>query len=345
MVFFCKYVSERAAVAADARRASGLLAIDSAIGADHACEIQLGDRLDDAGAADPGHAASRLLLFEIGIVRPQFAADDAEAGFKCLGADAHALDGARGGSLTGADLGTFEGRPGRTGGSQQPVTITEQYLGVGAHIDDEGDFVPVVRCFREKHAGGVCADVPRYAGQRVGVSTGRDGDADVASRHRERGVAGERERRRPQLHGAQAERQVHHDGIAGERDLHDVARLDAGLPRHVRDQAVDCLADSGGQLGIAARIHLYIGDAAHEILAEADLRVHAARAAENLTAREMAQVRGDGRGADVDGDAVQAIAEPGPDGDVRRAGHAPGPHWRSAPGRHGSTGHIPDRGP
>ena len=52
-------VAERPAVGDDTRRARRERAIDDAVGGDDAGEVQLGDDLDDPGAADAGDARSR----------------------------------------------------------------------------------------------------------------------------------------------------------------------------------------------------------------------------------------------------------------------------------------------
>src|SRR5690606_34744963 len=64
----------------------------------------------------------------------------------------------------------------------------------------------------------------------------------------------------------------------------------------------------------AARVHHNVGHPAHEVLAEADLRVHEAGGGDHLAAGEVAEMAGNGGGADVEGDAEAAVVEAGPDG-------------------------------
>ena len=59
---------------------------------------------------------------------------------------------------------------------------------------------------------------------------------------------------------------------------------------------------------VAARIHHHIGDAAHQILAEADLRIHRADRSDDGAGREIAEMRRDSRRAHVDRDAEGALA-------------------------------------
>ena len=67
-------------------------------------------------------------------------------------------------------------------------------------------------------------------------------------------------------------------------------------------------ADGGGHFLLAARIHHHIGDAAHQVFAEADLRVHQAGGGHHLARREIGEMGGNGGGAHVDGDADRALS-------------------------------------
>ena len=83
-----------------------------------------------------------------------------------------------------------------------------------------------------------------------------------------------------------------------------------------------------GHLPLAAGVHHHVRDAAHEVLAEPDLRVHRAGRCDDLAGREVAQVRCDGRRADVHRGPVHFVPEAGPYRDdvalaVHRDGDAP----------------------
>ena len=84
-------------------------------------------------------------------------------------------------------------------------------------------------------------------------------------------------------------------------------------------EIVDRGAHGVGHLLLAAGVHHHVRDPAHQVFAEADLRVHDARRGDDLAARQVAQMRGDRRRSDVDRDAVHALAEPRPHGDDLRA--------------------------
>ena len=100
-------------------------------------------------------------------------------------------------------------------------------------------------------------------------------EAEVARRRVERLVDGEREGRAAELGRIEAEEEVMHDRVADRRSSRRCrSRGDAGLRRDLADEAVDRLAHGRGHLAVAAGMQHHVGDAAHQILAEADLRVH-----------------------------------------------------------------------
>ena len=103
-----------------------------------------------------------------------------------------------------------------------------------------------------------------------------------------------------------------HDRVADEGQLEDLAGVDSRRGRHLIDQPADRLADRAGHQGVAAGIHHDVADPAHQILAEADLRVHQAGRGEHLTARQIAQVGRDRGRSDVDRKTVGAIMEARP---------------------------------
>ena len=106
-----------------------------------------------------------------------------------------------------------------------------------------------------------------------------------------------------------------HDRVADQGHFHDFAARDPRLARGLADQRVHGLAHRTRQRLVAAGIHHHVGHAAHQVFAEADLRVHRPAGGDDLPAHEIGQVRGDGGRADVDRDAKGAL------GEARRDGH------------------------
>ena len=68
-----------------------------------------------------------------------------------------------------------------------------------------------------------------------------------------------------------------HDRIADEHDFQNVRERTIGLLCHFLRQLLQRRADGRGHFLFATRIHHHVGDAAHQVFAEADLRVHQPR--------------------------------------------------------------------
>ena len=180
-------VAEGPSIGDHARRARHERPVDDAVLGDDAREEELGDHLDDARAADAGHAQLVGRGREARFVRPQVRADDLEPRLERRGVDADALDRARRGALAAADLGALEGRPGRAGGGEQPVGVAEDDLRVRADVDDQVD--PVrgpVRRLGEDDPGRVRADVTRDARQDVDARARMGGQAELGRADRGR---------------------------------------------------------------------------------------------------------------------------------------------------------------
>jgi hypothetical protein len=107
---------------------------------------------------------------------------------------------------------------------------------------------------------------------------------------------------------------VVHDRIAHQNDLEDVLPLDPGTHRETPHCIVEGRADYSGQLGRSAFVHHGVGDAAHHVLAKTDLGVHLAVCGQDLPGRQVAEVPGDGRRPDIEGDPQRSISKPRPDG-------------------------------
>jgi hypothetical protein len=157
------------------------------------------------------------------------------------------------------------------------------------------------------------------AGQHVELGAGIELEIDIACTAGDRQSARQCKRRPAELGRVDPEEQVMHHRIADHRKLEDVADLAPRKVGNLAGERVDRAADRAGHLSIAARVHHHIGDTAHQIFAEADLRVHHSGRCQDLAGRQRAQMRRDRRRADVDGEAEDPVVEPRPDGgDARK---------------------------
>ena len=169
-----------------------------------------------------------------------------------------------------------------------------------------------VRALGEDDPRGIRAHVPRDARQEVRAGAGVDVHPEVARLHGHAAIDHERERLHPELGGIDAEHQMVHRRVADQGRLDDVVAVDARLRGHGAGEIADRALHRGGERGRLAFVLLQVRDAAHQILAEPDLRIHHAAACDHLAGVEVAEVSSDGRGAHVDRETVHAFLEPGP---------------------------------
>ena len=156
-----EHVRECPSVRHYAGRASGQRAVDRPVRREHACQVELGDRLDDPGAAHARHVD----VGESRLVRPGVAPDRANARLERLRVDANPLDRPRRRSLAAGDLRALERRAGRARRGQQALAVAEHDLGVRAHVHDEVHLVTEVRPFGQDDAGGSAPTWPAMQGR------------------------------------------------------------------------------------------------------------------------------------------------------------------------------------
>ena len=153
------------------------------------------------------------------------------------------------------------------------------------------------------------------AGQDIDPCRAVDmGQVQIARIQAERARGGQRKGRLAQFHRINAQQQVMHDRVADKDDLVDRRGLDARLGGDGSDQRVQRLAHGAGHFHVAARVHHGVADAAHQVFAETDLRVHHPAGGQNGAIAQVAQMRRDGGGAQIDGQPVEpALVKPRPD--------------------------------
>ena len=169
-----------------------------------------------------------------------------------------------------------------------------------------------MRALGEDDSGGIRAHVPRDARQEVRAGAGVDVHPEVARPHGHAAVDHERERLHSELGGIDAEHQMVHGRVADQGRLDDVLAVDSRLRRDGGGELPDRALHRGGERRRLALVLLKVGDAAHQVFAEPDLRVHHAAARDHLARFEVAQMPRDGSGADVDREPVHVLLEPGP---------------------------------
>ena len=139
-----------------------------------------------------------------------------------VAAHLHDLDGARRRPHAAPDGGALERRAGRGGGGEEPVAVAEHELAVRADVQEQPHPRVAVHSRCQEPGDDVAADVSAEGREDHGTGTGVDPDSDV--RRQDLGEQPRRhdEGRHPERLGIDAERDVGHGGIAGDRDLVDL---------------------------------------------------------------------------------------------------------------------------
>ena len=281
--------------------------------ADDSGEVEFGNNLDDSGAADSRNPKVSGLLGKFGIVRPEIAADDLEAWLQRLRMDADTLDRARCRTLPAGNLCTLKRRASRAGGGEQTVAVAQHDLRVGAYVHKQRHRLALVRGFGEDHRGGIGPNVSGDAGQHITAGVGVQQQIQIRGSRPHLQIRGKCEGRPAQFDGVDAQQQVVHDRVAHEHGLDHILQITAGLRGHFLGELVDCVAHHTGHLHLASRIHHHIGDAAHEVFAKADLRIHDTRRGQHLSGGEVAEVCRNRGGTHIHRKPAERLLEPGKD--------------------------------
>ena len=130
-----------------------------------------------------------------------------------------------------------------------------------------------MRTFGERDRGGVGADMTGNTRQHIEARALVQLQAEVGGLDAHGTGDGQRERCAAEFGRVDGEEQVVHDRIADEHRVEDVVALDIAFGTDLVDEAGDGLAHGDRHALAAVGIHHHIGDTAHQILAEADLRI------------------------------------------------------------------------
>ena len=256
-----------------------------ALAVDDARAEQLGDDVDDAGAAD----ADR-----------RFAADDGVARLHRLGVDRAGIDRAVGGAHAAGDVAALERRARRAGAAHQEFVVAEHQLAVRAQVDEQRQLLAVPDHRGERAGGDVAADVAADVRRKDQLCLRVQAEAQLVGAE----VVGQEEAGDVRLHahriGEQAQQQVVHGGVAGQAHAVDAAAVDRRRGAHLREQRAEGFVDHGLRQPLGAALAAGLDDAVDDIGAVADLAVASGRLGENRAGLHVHQRGGDRRGAQVD---------------------------------------------
>ena len=266
------------------------LGAEPAGGVEHPGHQHLGDRVDQAGAADADgrRAADRLADHVL--------------------ADLDLLDSADRAAHAVANLGALERRPGRRRTGHQTIARAHDHLAVGADVDQAAGLGAVVDAGRQHRGHGVGADEAGHDRQQADPRPGQGLEEHVATRRHHGAAHHRRIGREPDVGRIDAEEDVVHAGVADDHHLVHVAKFDTGLGAGLLGVAVDRVQHLGAQgLQLLGR-ELGVGDARHQIAAIDRLRVDAADRGQLRAGLQVHQRADDAGGADVESHAVLLAA-------------------------------------
>ncbi len=123
-----------------------------------------------------------------------------------------------------------------------------------------------------------------------------------------------------------------HHRVADEGRVQHIRAFRAHIADELADQRVDRIPHHPGEVRQLFRVHLDVGHPRHQVFAEADLRIGGAGGGNRAAGLKVAEMGGNGRGADIDGKAINVGLFPRPErGDhwargvvlMDRSGHRP----------------------
>ena len=252
---------------------------------------QLGDRVDQAGPAE-----------SLGLD----AADDLE-GDVVIG-DLHDLDGAVRRTHAAPDRAALEGRPGGRCGGDDGVPVAEHDLAVGADVDEQPRALVAVHAGREHPRHDVATDVGTERREDCGAGTWVQVQPQVLGQDAGWVGGGHHEGRDAQRLGIDAQRERRHRGVARERHLVDMRRIDLALDADLLRQLVEGLAGQCLQAPECIGVHHRGADPGDHVAAEGLLLVQSRGDGHRGAEREVEQRGHDRGGAEVEGDRVAHFA-------------------------------------
>ncbi len=261
------------------------VAVDVARLVDHSGHEQLGKKVEETTAAD---ADGR------GVV------DRPKRGFQSRVVDEDVLDRARRGAHPVPHAAALEGRAGRAGAREQPVPGAEHHLAVGADVDEQRELVGREHPRGDDAGGDVAADVAAHRGQHVDAGQLVRVQAELSGDQ----LGGRRDRRDIRLLAqetrVEAEQQMRHRRVAGDRHLVDLVELDPVALLQLVEQVVDGLDGEISQV-LEPALALRVDDARDDVVAAGDLPVVGAGRVDDAPGREIDEVGDHRRRAQVDG--------------------------------------------
>ena len=195
--------------------------------------------------------------------------------------------------------------------------VTQHNFCVGADVNQQLPRLPAVRSFGQHCRSGVGPNMAGDTGPDV-VRREREIDVELSGTSSLGTCGGQRERRLAERDRVESKQQVMHHRVTDEYTIEHEVTANASFGAQLARQLIERRPNDPRELVLAPWVHHYVADPAHQVFAEADLRVHPAPARDHVAGRQLTQMTSDRGGPDVNGHTENGIDEAGPDADHHR---------------------------
>ena len=206
-------------------------------------------------------------------------------------------------ALARADLRPFKGRAGGRGTCQHFFFVPQQDFRVGAHIDHQHQSSDLSGASEKATAAASAPTWPAMQG-KIDTRRGVDVQFQLDRPQRSESDVASAKGAWPNSNGSMPKEQVVHHRVTDEDRVHDQGLVDLGFDAICVNNAFmpsrTARVISSAPPGFIMRV----ADAAHQVFAKADLRVHDARGATTFAGLQIAQMCRDRGRAKVNGQAV-----------------------------------------
>ena len=228
--------------------------------------------------------------------------------------DPNLFNGPLGGAHAVQHAGPLKGRASRAGASHQPFAAPQHSLAVGAHIQEQGEFLGLIHAAGQHAGADIGANITGYPWQAVHGSFGMKAQAEVCGCQQGRMVDGGDKRRQADTGCRDAKQQVDHGAVAGNGGFNNLLWLDVrGAFACPLDKLVYGLNDPVLHF-LPAAIFAGIDDARDHIFAARNLAIVLSYLGCNFASDQVNQPHRHCGGANINGNPPERLAL----GDVTR---------------------------
>ena len=153
------------------------------------------------------------------------------------------------------------------------------------------------------------------AGQHINPCAGMDAEIKLTRHDFNTFIHGQRKRCAAQFNRVNPQHQMMHHRIAHQHDINNIIGFNPGLTGRALKEGLQTGPHGIGHLNRAAFIEEAVGNPAHEVFPETDLRVHGTGRSQHHARIHITEMRRHGGGADINRGTDHLFLQPRPDPD------------------------------